>query len=59
MVASTLDMEHDQYVALGLRSRWETLQPEISAEISAGRVGISDAFATFLASEQDERSCTP
>jgi hypothetical protein len=59
VVASTLDMEHDQYVALGLRSRWETLQPEISAEISAGRVGISDAFATFLASEQDERSCTP
>ena len=52
VLARLLELERDQYIEIGLVSRWEHLQPEITASMEAGEAGLSDAFATFLAAER-------
>jgi len=51
LLAKMLSLTRDQCIEVGLVSRWEHLQPEITASIDAGEAGLSDAFATFLAAE--------
>ena len=51
LLANLLSLDRDQRIEVGLVSRWEHLQPEIAASITAGEAGLSDAFATFLAAE--------
>ena len=52
LLANMLGLDQDQCIEIGLVSRWEHLQPEMSEKISAGEVSASDAFATFLAAER-------